>query len=110
MSLVSLVVWKDAVKDPPEEGRGEVWTDNGAMSYFAGAQPPATKWSNEWGAYEPSVWCDPIPPTKDALTVEDVRGVMEAAASALHPADEQNEPYRQSLARLRAALPEGGDE
>jgi hypothetical protein len=98
---ITLVVWPDAVKDPPTDAR-VVWTNRGD-AYFDGAQ-----WSKAVGVRhvvmvpQPTVWCDPVPPTKDALTVEELRRIATALES------DQRGAY---AARLRAALPkEGGDD
>jgi hypothetical protein len=116
-------VWRDAVKDPPNHER-RVWTDQGELSYTDDHDDntPSRRYQSLWvrGSgtpvlIQPRVWCDPIPPTEDGLTVEDVRRAVDALHYAggdeAYPMVVDPEACLASAARLRAALPaEGGDE
>jgi hypothetical protein len=109
---ITLVVWRDAVKDPPDHER-PVWTDLGGMSYTDDHDDntPPRRYQRLWlhgtsgtpVLRQPRVWCDPIPPTKNALTVEDVRVLS---------APELFARGRASIARarLRAVLPKEGED
>jgi hypothetical protein len=109
VSLVSLVVWRDAVKDPPYEGVCR-FTDQGEGRYWQRSLlHPVAGWVYDCDTDtlmdpQPTVWCDPAPPTKDGLTVEDVRLALRYAE---HGSRGLTGPIPEAIARLRAALPEG---
>ena len=119
---LGFIVWRDAVQDPPTGGSGWVVTyptDRGCLWYF---RERAT-WYHGWDTFatlpatpQPTVWCDPTPPTEDGLTVEDLRTVLALAEEHDKPQPlagwSRDECFAagQARARLRAALPEGGDE
>ena len=104
---ITIVRWRDARTDPPKDNR-QVWTDDGGMTYFEGAEPPARKWQDEWPGADPTVWCNPVPPGADPLTLDDLRLILPAAQDTAarlrdieHP--DANE-YAAALERVRNAL------
>jgi hypothetical protein len=122
---ITLVVWRDAVADPPEADEGRMrWTDQGPLypmddRYYE--DTGVRTWCHFAGDLfepadpQPRVWCDPTPPTKDALTAEDVREALEALTEAMRDALPSDRPRRlATIARLRRAIEalptEGGDE
>jgi hypothetical protein len=123
--LVSLVVWRDAAKDPPlPEDGWPVMTDQGAAIYVEsegqdGNISGAAWYKAEASDYldpQPSVWCDPTPPTKDGLTIDHLAALsnLPDAFSRVRgggvvvsiPASRWAE-MQEAAARLRAALPAG---
>ena len=80
---VTLVRWRDAKTDPPEEGEPAKTTNAGILAY----EEPLGGWcwtGSQGNRYlarpQPTVWCDPVPPPGDALTLDDLR----AAAAFLN--------------------------
>lgn len=79
MSKVTLVVWRDAKTDPPPHF-GLFRTDVGLLHYYDEAW--AERASDGFmlpADPQPSVWCNPRPPGDDALTLDDLRNVLEFA-------------------------------
>ncbi len=95
-SVLGFVLWRDAKADPPEEGR-YVWTDLNEASYFGG------RWIvvGDDGEGSPSVWCDPVPPGDDALTLGDVDEVLMFAEDA---GIANYDRRAKAAARLRGAI------
>lgn len=62
---ISLVRWRDAKTDPPNHER-YVWTDEGQAVFFG------RLWITGDGYGTPTMWCDPMPPTQDALSFMDL--------------------------------------
>lgn len=99
---VSLVVWRDAKKEPPKRG-SRVLVDRPILAhtpvfaYRSGLDDKYKMWSDPHGTLDPqpSVWCDPVPPSEDALTLDDLRL---AAHYADYCADDK------LAARLRRAI------
>ena len=81
---VSFAVWRDASTDPPDDDR-LVLTERLEFAFYdADMSPP---WcDHDFYADDirplnpqPSWWCDPKPPGEDALTLDDLRRVVNYA-------------------------------
>ena len=106
---VTLLVWRDAKTDPPEngsirttdEGRAQYWDEDGEPGWYYGPD-------GDFLDPQPRWWCDPRPPGDDAPTLQDVANVTAAATYLVRyvPSDDPNEVAEMaaSAARLRAAL------
>jgi hypothetical protein len=99
---IVLVRWRDAKTDPPANKETGYPTDMG-IGYI---HPVNGLWIDQ--AYlvpfspQPFVWCDPLPPGDDALTIDDLRAVcdgLEAFANDYHFGDELS-----GFIRLRRAI------
>jgi hypothetical protein len=120
---ITLVVWRDAVADPPEADEGRMrWTDQGPLypmddRYYE--DTGVRTWCHFAGDLfepadpQPRVWCDPIPPEAGGLTVEDVYLLLRYAERNEfhgHWRGDLADELADAAARLRAALPtEGGE-
>lgn len=108
---VSLVRWRDAKADPPEE-IGWYWTDKGALYCYEklwldGEEVPTQLF--------PSVWCDPSPPDgDDPLGADDLQHVLMAAEAWGRTVNWLDTPgkgwHADAVARLRRALEAIGDQ
>ncbi len=78
--LVTLTVWRDAKTEPPNLGSRVLVYPFGpagsqVFAYRSGLDDKYKMWSEPHGTLDPqpSVWCDPVPPSEDALTLDDLR-------------------------------------
>ena len=75
---ITIVRWRDAQADPPEN-EVLVHTDLGAARYVQSLG----RYSTACGGLldgEPTVWCDPVPPGDDALTMGDLPELLRGLA------------------------------
>lgn len=105
---ISLIVWRDAAKDPPgdELENLRVAALDRVHSARVGRPTIVFPYGNVVRSHPDvyEVWGLPIPPAEDGLTVKDVRRVCDLAwGSAI------GRPDLVIVKRLRAALPEGGE-
>lgn len=103
-SLVTVNVWHDAQEHPPREGV-RVLTDIGMAKWWSrNLLHPQSGWyypiEGEYMDPQPTVWCDPKPPGKDALTLADLRRVHDLCWEATLLTDNE----RDSLHNLLAAI------
>ena len=131
---VSIVVWRDAVTDPPGDAR-PVITDAGLLWYASEHIVSDPGWRGLGGGLvaAPSFWCDPTLPSDPSerlttnhlrateracrLVAESIRKFPEDAtaeqtvAAGMHQVGPENaDEWDETAARLRASLPgeEGG--
>ena len=90
---VTLVVWRDAKTNPPATANRKR-TDSGFVYCLDG------DWQDRTGhpmVVEPTIWCNPTPPSSDPLTLDDLRYLLRLSyQEPMMPPDVQN--------RLRKAL------
>lgn len=113
----SLVRWRDAETDPPEDYK-VVKTDVGYA--YVGHDRDwmlVSLFESMYAGHElawPSVWCDPSPPGDDAPKADDLRSVLgyveEMLAQVGPIRDENVVAFRRQVARLRRAIEEGSQE
>ena len=114
---VTLVRWRRADTDPPDDHRLVV-TDRGFGRFMGPRGLPrdaghGVVWfplrsDTEWMFPQPSWWCDPQAPGEDALTTDDLRRALIASEAWGRTVNWLDTPGKQwhedALARLRAAL------
>ena len=99
---VTLLHWRDARTDPPRSGARRI-TDMGWAQYWDDGGDPGWYHDND-GEYleeQPVVWCAPTPPVEDALTLDDLRRVVNYADGTDRSS---HDAAQTAAARLRAAL------
>ena len=111
---ITLVPWFDAKDNPPvseQRPLRHVATDRGT-GWFGSLD--RCWWSTGTGKRmepQPSVWCDPSPPSgDDALTVEDLRLVLDSADGGIGEMYGITDVGKrlEAIARLRRALDQTG--
>ena len=106
---VTILGWRDAM-DPPADNR-TLWT-NRTVAWYRKSQGTWMTISGGTMRPQPTLWCDPTPPTEVWLTAAHVSIVLDLAAAELNRRAELDASVSSSAAntawvRLRAALPEG---
>ena len=109
---VTLTVWRNAKTDPPETDDALCFTDG---------NPPYLRHVSDEDYYgwvftdvdgievrarrAPKVWCDPVPPADDPLTLDDLNLIALTAMFAIDQVFTQG--VKDAVARLRKTLEEG---
>lgn len=94
---ITLVRWRDAKTDPPRT-LAEKWTDRDGARMHVDMKRWVWMNGEEIGGPQPALWCDPVPPSEDALTLDDLR-------LALYVLERANSGKRLDAAdRLRRAI------
>lgn len=89
---VTLVVWRDAKKEPPPHSNPVIvefdekphgYSSYPRIGYLSHSQSAWGTWTDDEHQVvypQPVRWCDPVPPSEDALTLDHLKNAADACA------------------------------